>query len=189
MICASGFSDFFLLASLLLCTICQFLGTSVLCSQLSVAKVGFFNSFIAGFEIRALSFCMYRKSIFVSFVISYFSLNMLYCMSVFIFRKLSFLTLCRLQLKILITVVLSILIAFFRQSFRCPYRSGVILPTQANISKLGLCRVSIGCTWPSTLSQAKIYRAGCSGKAGCSLLRKESLYIHKPTSQNDIGLN
>ena len=58
-----------------LCTIYRFLDTSFLFSQLSVAKVGF--SFIACLEVRALSVCMFRKSIFVSFVISYFIVNAL----------------------------------------------------------------------------------------------------------------
>ena len=41
MACASGFSAFFVFATLLLCTIDRFLDTSFLFSQISVAKVVF----------------------------------------------------------------------------------------------------------------------------------------------------
>ena len=61
-------SAFYVLATPLLCTIDRLLDTSVLFSQVSVAKVGFFF-YIARFEMRAWSVYMYRKSIFVSFVI------------------------------------------------------------------------------------------------------------------------
>ena len=108
-----------MLATSLLCTIYRFLDYSFLFSHLLVAKVGFF---IACFEMSALSACMYRNFIFVSFVISYFSLCFLFCMSVFVDRTLSFLISCRFQLKILITIVLLIDSFLLSLPFRCQYR-------------------------------------------------------------------
>ena len=90
---ASGIPEFFVLATSLLRTIYRCLDASFLFSQLSVAKIGF--SVIAWFEMRELPVCMYGKSIFVFCVISYFSLSFFF-MSVFIYRKSSFLISCRL---------------------------------------------------------------------------------------------
>ena len=55
--------------------------------QLSIAKVGF--SFIACFVMKPLSVCMYRKSIFISFVIPYFSLCFIACLFSFIENQAS----------------------------------------------------------------------------------------------------
>ena len=60
----------YVLATLLMCVpFIRFYILIFLYSQPSVAKVVFF-SFIARFEMRAWSVCIYRLSIFVSFVIS-----------------------------------------------------------------------------------------------------------------------
>ncbi len=121
--------------------------------------------------MSALSACMYRNFIFVSFVISYFSLCFLFCMSVFVDRTLSFLISCRFQLKILITIVLLIDSFLLSLPFRCQYRELFCQHKPSEHIKTQLV-VSAGCTGAGTLSQAKIQRLHCSAKV--ALYRERS---------------
>ena len=86
----------------------------------------------------AWSVCLYRKSIFISFVISWSNLYFIACLF-FIYRKYSFL-------------ISSLLIAFFRHSFRCPYWEFFFRHKPTYLDSTGLV-VSAGCTGVSTLSQ------------------------------------
>ena len=114
----------------------QFLDTSFLYYQLSVSRQFFL--FIACFEMCMLSVCMYRKSIFVSIVILYFSLYFIaLCFHLSKAKLPNFLQ----ALKRLTTVVL--LINSFLSSFLQVSILRVILLTQANISRLSLSLVQV----------------------------------------------
>ena len=103
--------------------------------------------FLTRFEMCAWSVCLYRKSIFISFVISGSNLYFIACLF-FIYRKYSFL-------------ISSLLIAFFRHSFMCPY-------------------------WEFFFRHKPTYldSTGLVVSAGCSIQRKESLYFRKPISRS-----
>ena len=97
--------------------------------------------------MHALSVCMYRKSIFVSLVISYFSLCFIACLFSFIENQASFLSF--------------LFLTFFRYSFRCPHRE--LSCSNNQHIKTGLA-VGAGCTGAGMLSQAKIYWPECSAQ-------------------------